>query len=88
MPNDFKELRDAIHNEAARRGKTITTDTYSTDPATGVKILLEHAQKVFDDCKVVDSTKNYVINVDKFVKANDFGGAITYIQTLMNQCLY
>lgn len=83
--NDFKQLRDAIHNELSRRNKTIPSDGYTVEPAVNSKILIEHAQKVFDDIKVMDSTKFKTINNTTIVKTDTYNDAITYIQTLMNQ---
>ncbi|WP_242652549.1 hypothetical protein [Clostridium kluyveri] len=49
------------------------------------KILVEHAQKIFDDIKVMDSSKFKTINNTTIIKASTYTDAITYIQTLMNQ---
>ncbi|MCH4199291.1 MAG: hypothetical protein LKF87_03710 [Clostridium tyrobutyricum] len=83
--NDFKRLRDAIHNELSRRNKTIPSDSYVVEPAVNSKILVEHSQKVFDDIKVMDSTKFKTIDNTTIIKASTYTDAITYIQTLMNQ---
>jgi hypothetical protein len=83
--NDFKQLRDAMHNELSRRKKTIPNDVYTINPALNGEILVEHSQKVFDDIKVMDVNKFKTISLGNITKAETYTEAITYIQTLMNQ---
>jgi hypothetical protein len=83
--NDFKQLRDTMHNELSRRNKTIPNDAYTINPALNSKILVEHSQKIFDDIKIMDANKFKTINLNNITKAETYSEAITYIQTLMNQ---
>jgi hypothetical protein len=81
--NDFISLRDSIHNELARRGKAIPADGYAVMPAIGIKIMIEHQQKIFNDINVMDPTKYKVITTAP-TKASTIADARNYIQTLMS----
>lgn len=86
LPNDFTELRNAIHTELQRRGKTVPP-AFSVNPATGVKALVEHASKVYNGIYTMDSSKDYRTRAaqGKVIATNDIADAIDYIKTLMAQ---
>ncbi|MCX8132032.1 MAG: hypothetical protein N3I35_18285 [Clostridia bacterium] len=83
--NDFVELRDAIHTELARRNKTVPDDTFIIQPASGVAVYKEHIQKVFDDCKLMDSSKTYSVNIGSIIYSEDASDSVSYIKALMTQ---
>jgi hypothetical protein len=46
---------------------------------------VEHAQKIFTDCKIIDGSKTWVSTSGQTVSAQGMKDSVTYIQTLMNQ---
>jgi hypothetical protein len=82
---DFIELRDAFHNEIVRRGITPPSDAYIVNPIAGVNILVEHVQKIFTDCKVLDSTKTWSVSSGSIVEGDDLKATVEYVKSLMNQ---
>ena len=64
---------------------TVPNDAYTIEPLPQVKIYAEHIQKVFDDCHLMDITKNYTINSAKIIKTSDITDSIAYIQSLQLQ---
>jgi hypothetical protein len=85
--DDFITLRNTIHNELARRGKTIPADTFNITPAQGVKVLTSQIKTIFDDCYTMDATKDWRANasIGRFVLTDDIDDSIAYIKLLMSQ---
>lgn len=77
---DFISLKNAIHNELKRRNKSLPNDDID-----GKKVLAEHAQKIFDDIKFINSSKAKNIVKGECIKADTLSEAKTYIQTLMTE---
>lgn len=92
--NDFQTLRNEMHNELARRSKTIPADTYTTNPAAGISVFKEHYQKVLDDVNSGFSqgltvspavTNPYKTVTEEVILTSNITNAILYIQRLMSQ---
>ncbi|MGC5327120.1 hypothetical protein [Brevibacillus sp. SYSU BS000544] len=63
----------------------IPQPNYVTTPAQGIAVLLEHAQKFFDNVKAMNAARTDSVGADKIVKTNDINSAIDYVRTLMAQ---
>jgi hypothetical protein len=63
-----------------------TYSSYTTTPATGGKISLEHISKIFTDLNNFPASgKAYAATQYDIIKTSSMSAAVTYIQTLMNQ---
>lgn len=82
---DMLQLRTAIEKELTRRGKVNPPNPYTKDPQNGAFSMLTHFVGLVLDLKAIDSSKNFPVNQDKFVKAADFDPMVEYIQTLENE---
>jgi len=74
-----------MHSELTRRHITVTTDGYAVNPIVGGKIEIEHAQKIFDDIKVLNTNMYRTITYVNLKVASNYDAAISYIQGLMNE---
>ncbi|WP_368292865.1 hypothetical protein [Dehalobacter sp. TBBPA1] len=83
--SDFIELKAKLRNEFSRRSMTLPTgDTYTNEPDIGIKVFVEHPQKVFDDEHLFNSSKNHSTSQGGIVLTSGLSETIFYIQTLMS----
>jgi hypothetical protein len=84
QPNDFIELKNAITYEISRRNYDLSSAyDYSVQPASGVPIYREYAQKIFDEVHYFNSAKTPIVT-DGIIRTSDFTDTISYIQSLMS----
>jgi hypothetical protein len=80
--DDLTYIKHSLDNEFIRRSKNSPTG-FIVAPSNGSSALKQQVQKLFDDCKAMDSTKNFTINSLNIIKTSDLSDCIYYVKTLM-----
>lgn len=86
VPNDFIELRNAIHNELSRRGIGVPSGGFAVQPAAGGLVIPDHIWQTYNNILAISGTdwRNKGAS-GVMIMTSDITQAINYTKTLMVQ---